>query len=62
MNNKYVKLIVIILPILLAVVCLTKVVKNNNQAGMPVPMEYVFTGEYSYDGENWYPYSEDCDL
>ena len=62
MNNKYIKLIAIILPILLAVICLTKVVKNNNQAGMPVPMEHVFTGEYSYDGENWYPYSEDCDL
>ena len=28
-------------------------IKNNNQANMSVPKEYVFTGEYSYDGENW---------
>ena len=28
-------------------------IKNNNQAIMSVPKEYVFTGEYSYDGENW---------
>ena len=29
---------------------------------MPVPKEYIFTGEYSYDGENWYPYNEDSDI
>ena len=62
MNNKYIKLITIVLPILLAVICIVLMIKNNNQAIVSVPKEYVFTGEYSYDGENWYPYSEDCDL
>jgi hypothetical protein len=42
----------------MAVICLVQMVKNNNQAGMPVPKEYIFLGEYSYDGENWYPYNE----
>ena len=56
MNNKYIKIIAIIMPILLAVICLGLVVKTDNQAGMPIPMKLTFTGEYSYDGENWYPY------
>ena len=29
---------------------------------MPVPMNLVFTGEYSYDGDNWYQYNEECDI
>lgn len=62
MYNKYVKIAAIILPILLAIICLMQMIKSNNQAMMPVPKEYVFTGEYSYDGENWYPYNEDSDL
>ena len=62
MNNKYLKLTAIILPILAAVICLALVVKNNNQAFMPIPMACVFSGEYSYDGEHWYPYSEDSDI
>ena len=62
MNNKYTKIIAIIIPILLAVVCLVLVVRNDNQASMPVPMNLTFTGEFSYDGENWYPYNEDCDM
>ena len=62
MNNKYTRLAAIILPILLALICLVQVVKNNNQAIMPVPREYVLLGEYSYDGENWYPYNEDSDI
>lgn len=62
MNNKYIKLSAIIIPILLAVICLVQVVKNNNQSFMPIPMECSFSGEYSYDGEHWYPYNEDCEL
>ena len=62
MNNKYIRRIAIVLPILLAVLCLMQMVKNNNQAMMPVPKECIFTGEYSYDGQNWYPYEEDSDL
>ena len=62
LNNKYIRLAAIILPILVAVICLAQMVKNNNQASMPIPKEYVFTGEYSYDGKNWYPYNEDSDV
>ena len=51
-----------ILPILAAVICLAQMVKNNNQAFMPIPKEYEFIGEYSYDGENWYPYNKDSDI
>ena len=62
LKNKYIRLVIMILPILAAVICLAQMVKNNNQASMPVPKEYVFTGEYSYDGKNWYPYNEDSDV
>ena len=57
LNNKYRKVIVILIPILLSVICLTQVIKNNNQASMPIPKEYTFSGEYSYDGERWHPYN-----
>lgn len=62
MSNKYIKITAIVLPILLAVVCLFLMVKNNNQAMMPVPKDYAFLGEYSYDGEHWYPYNEDSEI
>ena len=52
----------IILSILLAGICLAQMAKNNNQLFMPVPKEDVFTGEYSYDEENWYPYNEKSDI
>ena len=29
---------------------------------MPVPKEYVFVGEYSFDGTNWYPYNANTEL
>lgn len=61
-KNKYIKLIAIILPIIAAVICLAQMVKNNNQASMPVPKEYAFIGEYTYDGTNWYPYNEDSNM
>lgn len=62
MKNKYIRLVAILLPILLAVLCLVKMVENNNQAFMPIPKEYALIGEYSYDGENWYPYSDDSEI
>lgn len=62
LSNKYIRIVAIIIPIVLALICIDQVIKNNNQASMPVPKGYTFTGEYSYDGENWYPYSEDCDM
>ena len=51
-----------ILPILLTVICLVLVVKDNNQARMPIPKAFNFSGEYSYDGENWYLYNEESDI
>ena len=62
MKNKYIRFAIMILPILAAVICLAQMIKINNQAMMPNPKEYVFAGEYSYDGERWYPYSEDIDI
>lgn len=62
MKKKYIRLAAIILPILIAVICLAQMVKNNNQSTMAVPKEYIFTGEYSYDGETWYPYNQDSDI
>ena len=61
MKNKYIRMAAIILPILLAVICLVQMVKNYISI-MPIPIECGFTGEYSYDGENWYPYNKDSDL
>ena len=29
---------------------------------MPIPRNLVFAGEYSYDGENWYPYDENSTI
>ena len=62
LENKYIRRAAIILPILIAIICLTQMVKNNNQATMPIPKEMGFIGEYSYDGENWYPYDEMSDV
>lgn len=62
MKNKYVRLAIIILPMLFAAFCIGKMIENNNQAFMPIPKEYAFVGEYSYDGENWYPYSQDSEI
>ena len=62
MNNKYIKISAIIMPILLAFICLAFVVRNDNQASMPIPRNLTFTGEYSYDGEKWYQYNENSDI
>ena len=51
-----------ILPILLAIICLILVGQNNNQASMPVPKGFIFSGEYSYDGEHWYMYNEESKI
>ena len=48
--------------ILLGAICLFTALAENNQAMMPMLMPMEFTGEYSYDGENWYPYNADSDV
>lgn len=59
MNHKRV---VIPVSVLLAIICLGIVVKNNNQASMPIPRELTFEGEYTYDGEIWHPMKDDSDI
>ena len=51
-----------ILPLLLAAICLLTVTINNHQAMLAIPMPQEFIGEYSYDGENWQPLTEDADI
>ena len=51
-----------VLPLLLAVVCLLAATLNNHQAGLAIPMPQEFVGEYSYDGENWQPLTDETEL
>ena len=62
MNNKYIKTALCLIIVLLALISLIIVVKNDNQASMPIPLKLTFTGEYSYDGDTWYEYNEECDM
>ena len=62
MKLKYIKLILVLILVVLPFVCIGFVKKNNNQAVLPVPLEVGFEGEYSFDGENWYTYSESADI
>ena len=50
------------LPLLLALICLLYVATNNHQAWLSIPMPQEFIGEYSYDGENWQPLTEETDI
>ena len=61
-RNKYIKRFIIIIPILLAIICMAKVVKNDNQASMPIPLELGFSGKYSYDGKKWLEYNNTNDI
>ena len=51
-----------VLPLLLAVVCLLSVTHNNYQATLPIPMPQELIGEYSRDGVNWQPLTEESEL
>ena len=62
MKLKYVKLSLVLIFLILPFVCIAKVKSNNNQAMLPVPLEMDFIGEYSFDGETWYEYSESADI
>ena len=62
MKKIYIYLLGIVLPIIMAIVCLWLVIANNTQASMPIPLAMDFVGEYSYDGEKWYPYNESTDI
>ena len=47
---------------LLAAICLLTVVLRSNQSSLPRPLPRTFTGEYSRDGEVWYPLDDNADL
>ena len=49
-------------PLLLAMICIISVTINNHQAMLAIPMPQELIGEYSYDGENWQPLTENADL
>lgn len=57
-NNWIVPLILF----LLAAICLLTVALGSNQASLPIPLPQTFTGEYSRDGEVWYPLDDNADL
>ena len=47
---------------LLSAICLLTVVLGSNQSSLPKPLPQTFTGEYSRDGEVWYPLDDNADL
>ena len=51
-----------ILPLLLALICLISATINHHQAFLPIPMPQELVGEYSRDGKNWQPLTEESDL
>ena len=54
--------IVPLLLFLLAAICLLTVVLRSNQSSLSKPLPQTFTGEYSRDGEVWYPLDDNADL
>ena len=52
----------LIVPLLLALICVISVSLGNHQAFLSVPMPQELIGEYSYDGENWQPLTDDAEL
>ena len=54
--------IIFAVPLLPALVCILTASLGNHQAMLPIPMPQELIGEYSYDGENWQPLTDDADL
>lgn len=55
--KKYLRAILFILPIFMALICMIIVLKNDNQSSMPIPLKLSFEGKYSYDEISWNTYS-----
>ena len=51
-----------VLPLVLAVICMLPAFFDNHQAMMGIPLGIEFDGEYSRDGEYWYPLTEADDI
>lgn len=47
-----------VLPLVLAVLCMLPAFFDKHQAIMGIPLGIAFDGEYSTDGEHWYPLAE----
>ena len=62
LKGRHLEYIAFILPLLLALICLLSVTINHHQASLAIPMPQEFIGEYSYDGENWQPLTEESDI
>ena len=61
-KNRRFEYIGFVLPLLLALICLVSVTMNHHQAFLPIPMPQELVGEYSRDGENWQPLTEESDI
>lgn len=62
MNKQRISWIGFIVLLLLSIVCMIDVLKNNNQAFMPIPLELEIQGEYSFDNKEWFPLTKHSDL
>ena len=61
-KKKIKEAIILVLPLLLALICLASVSLGNHQAMLSIPMPQELVGEYSYDGENWQELTADADI
>ena len=62
LKKHHLEYIVLAMPLLLALICIASVSLGNHQAMLAIPMPQELIGEYSYDGENWRPLTEDADI
>ena len=62
LKKRHLEYIILAVPLLLALLCLLSVTLNHHQATLAIPMPQEFIGEYSYDGENWQPLTEESDI
>ena len=61
-KKAYIEYLVLVVLLFLATVCLLSVSMGSNQTSLSFPLPLTFSGEYSYDGENWMPLSDDAEL
>ena len=61
-KNRRLEYISFILPLLLALLCLISATTNHHQASLSIPMPQELVGEYSRDGVNWQPLTEESDI
>ena len=62
MKKHHLEGIILAVPLLLALICIISVTSNHHQAFLPIPMPQELVGEYSRDGVNWKPLTEESDI